>query len=205
MNPKNQNNRISNLLEHITDLLYRTWSAFLVAKHLDAVIDAPEYAPSRYFLSSVYGACIESAILGFSKLMSNTKNEISILYLLELVSRESAHSAVSYREELQSFSQTHKQQLLSMQPLVDNIKIWRDKAIAHSDRIHINNPSAIVQAEMIDMDDPGLELMRLQDLINFYRQEFGLGNIRLQEAETKMASEWRHLEKLLKENDYPGI
>lgn len=205
MKSMNQNNRISNLLEHITDLLFRTWSAFVVAKQVDAIIDAPEFAPSQYFLSSVYVACLESAILGFSKLMSNTKNEIGIFYLLELVGRESSDSPVSHREKLQSYSQIHKQQLLIMRPLVDNIKIWRDKAIAHSDRVLVNNPSVIVQAEKIAMDDLGLELMRLQDLINFYRQEFGLGNIRLQDAETKMVSEWRHLEKLLQENDSPSI
>jgi hypothetical protein len=79
-----QTEKLKTLVEHLTNLLFRTWSAFLVARHIDSVLDSEPPIQNHYFLVSVEACCVESSLLGFSKLMSHGKNEISVAYLLNL-------------------------------------------------------------------------------------------------------------------------
>ncbi|GAG54780.1 unnamed protein product, partial [marine sediment metagenome] len=66
--------KLQHILDHLANLLFKTWSAFLVAKNLDPIIDNKDFVKSHYFLVSVYVSCVESSLLGFSKLMSDKKD-----------------------------------------------------------------------------------------------------------------------------------
>ena len=70
--------KLQSLLDHLTDMLFRTWSAFLVAKNLDPIIDSSDFVQKRYFLVSAHASCVESVLLGFSKLMSKSPIRSSI-------------------------------------------------------------------------------------------------------------------------------
>jgi hypothetical protein len=194
----NQAEKLQNLLDHLTDLLFRTWSAFLVAKNLDPIIDSNDLIQERYFLVSAYVSCVESALLGFSKLTSSKKDEVSVGYLLDMCDKEASAFTRVNQANVLSVVQEHQQRLVKLEPLVQQVKMWRDKAIAHLDRKHINDPSAIAKMQPVDMEEVGEGFILLQDIINVYREWLGVGLLRLKVAESKMADEWEYLAGLIR-------
>lgn len=196
----NQPEKLQNLLDHLTDLLFRTWSAFLVAKNLDPIIDSNDFTQERYFLVAAHVSCVESALLGFSMLMSK-KDEVNVRYLLDMCNKESSAFTRVNQANVSSVVQKHQQQLAKLEPLVQQVKMWRDKAIAHLDRKHINDPSAIAKVQPVEMEEVGEGFILLQDIINVYRKWLGMGLLRLKVAELKMADEWKYLAELIQRND----
>ena len=76
----------------------------------------------------------------------------------------------------------HKKKLESYNSLLANVKFQRDRVIAHFDRKHITNPSAILSNPSLDMDDVGNCYRELLQIINDYnlynnKSEFILINI----------------------------
>lgn len=196
--------KLKALVEQLTDLLFRTWSAFLVARHTDSVIDSETPIQNHYFFVSVQASCIESSLLGFSKLMSRGESEISITYLLKLFEQNpSAFPALPQANSFQ-VTQEHRHQLANLQPLIGHVKLWRDKAIAHLDKKLVNNPSATVQMQPVDMDALCEGFILLGDIINTYRKWLGLGLLRLEESETEMSKEWADLVGLVKARKKPN-
>lgn len=201
--PIDRTYHLRSLLEHLTDLLFRTWSAFLVAKHIDSVIDSETPIQNHYFFVSVQASCVETSLLGFSKLMSRGKSETSVTYLLKLC--EQSPSAFPTLSQANGFQviQGHRQQLANFQLLIGHVKLWRDRAIAHLDKKLVNNPSAVVQMQPVDMDALGEGFILLGDIINTYRKWLGLGTLRLEESETEMSKEWADLVGLVKTRKKP--
>ena len=197
----NQSEKLQRLLDHLTDLLFRTWSAFLVAKNLDPIIDSSDFVQKRYFLVSAYASCVESALLGFSKLMSTKEDEASVSYLLNMCKRKPSALIHVNQANVSGAIQEHQQQLAKMESLVQHVKMWRDKAIAHLDRKHINDPAALTNMQPVDMEEVGEGLILLQDMINVYREWLGMGLLRLKEAESTMSNEWKDLAELIKQNN----
>lgn len=193
--------KLKSLLDHLTDLLFRTWSAFLVAKNLDSMSNGNDFIQNRYFLISAYVSCVESALLGFSKLMLSKKDEISVGYLLDLCNKESSAFTQVNQADVSRIVQEHRQQLTKLEPLVQQVRIWRDKSIAHLDRKHINDPSFLANMQPVDMEELGEGFILLQDIINVYRKWLRMGLIRLEVAESKMTHEWQKLSELIKRNN----
>lgn len=196
----NKAEKLQSLLDHLTDLLFRTWSAFLVAKNLDPIIDSNDFVLKRYFFVSAHVSCVESALLGFSKLMSK-KDEVSVSYLLDMCNQESSDFTRVNQSNVSIVVQEHQQQLAKLEPLIQQVKMWRDKAIAHIDRKHINDPAAIANMQPVNMEEVGEGFILLGDIINAYREWLGMGLLRLKVAESKMADEWEDLAELIKRNN----
>jgi len=192
--------KLQNLLDHLADLLFRTWSAFLVAKNLGPIIDSKDFVKSRYFLVSVHMSCVESSLLGFSKLMSDKKNEISVRYLFNMCNEKSLVLTDVNKDKLSYTVQSHQKQLAELKPLIQKVKMWRDRSIAHLDRKYINDFSTIAKMQPVDMENVNKGFILLQDLINVYRKWLGMHMLRLQNAETAMINEWKYLAKLIQQN-----
>ena len=193
----NHPEKLQSLLDHLTNLLFRTWSAFLGAKKLDPIIDSNDVVQKRYFLVSAHVSCVESALLGFSKLMSSKKDEISISYLLDMCNQESSAFIRVNQAKIFGVVQEHRQQLAKLEPLVHQVKTWRDKAIAHLDMKFINDLAAIANLQSVDMEEVGNGFILLQDIINAYREWLGMSLLRLKVAESEMDNEWQDLVELI--------
>lgn len=189
----NDSGKLQNLLDQLNDLLFRTWSAFLVAKNFDPIIDSDNLVQGRYFCVTVYVSCVEYTILGFSKLMSEKKDEISVGYLLNICNEKSVVFADVNRDEVSNMVQSHQKQLTELKTLVRQVKLWRDRAIAHLDRKHINDPPIIANMQPVDMEYIGESFILLQDIINVYREWLGMSLLLLQNAEKRMNGEWEYL------------
>lgn len=192
--------KLHTLLDSLTELLFKTWSAFLVAKNLDPYIDNNDLAQVRYLIVSVQVSCVESTILGFSKLMSDKKDEVSIGYLLDMcIKKPSVFINVSQADVLLT-AQRHQEQLVELKPLAQEVKIWRDRAIAHLDKKFVNDPAAITEMQPVDMEDVGNGLLMLLDIINFYREWLDMGLFQMRDGELKMTNEWEYLIGLIQRN-----
>ena len=83
------------------------------------------------------------------------KDEVSVSYLLDMCNQEPSAFTRINQAKVSSVVQEHQQQLAKLEPVVQQVKMWRDRAIAHLDRKHINNPAAIANMQPIDMGDVG--------------------------------------------------
>jgi len=189
----NDSGKLQNLLDKLNDLLFRTWSAFLVAKNFDPIIDSNNLVQGRYFCVTVYVSCVEYTILGFSKLMSEKKDEISVRYLLNICNEKPVAFANVDQGEVSNMVQRHQKQLTELKTLVRQVELWRDRAIAHLDRKYINDPAIIANIQPVDMEYIGESFILLQDIINVYREWLGMSLLLLQNAEKKMHGEWEYL------------
>ena len=123
----NDSGKLQHLLDQLTDLLFRTWSAFLVAKNLDPIIDSNDLVQGRYFCVTIHVSYVECVILGFSKLMSDKKDEISVGYLLNMCIEKSSVFTDVNRHEVSHTVQRHQKQFAKLKPLNQKIKMWRDR------------------------------------------------------------------------------
>lgn len=196
----NDSGKLQHLLDHLADLLFRTWSAFLVAKNLDPIIDSNDLVQGRYFCVAVHVSCVESALLGFSKLMSYKKDEISIGYLLNMCNEKWLVFTGVNREEVSHTVQRHHKQLAELKPLFQQVKMWRDRAIAHLDRKYVNHPATIAKIQPVDMEYVDEAFILLQDIINVYREWLDMRLLLLRNAEMEMTGEWEYLVGLIQQN-----
>ena len=104
-------------------------------------------------------------------------------------------------DEVSHKVQRHQKQLAELKPLDQQIKIWRDRAIAHLDRNYVNNPETIANMHPVDMEYMGECFILLQDIINVYRKWLGMGIFRLQNSEKKIADEWEYLIGFIQQTD----
>lgn len=191
-----QANNLNKIIDHLTDLLFRTWSAFLVAKNLDPIIESKNPGQKNYFFISAYFCSVESTLLGFSKLMSTKKDELGISYLFNYKNIESSALTKEHKQKLKK----HKQKLKILRPLIQQVKTWRDKAIAHLDKNYIFDPATLGKMQPVNMEDVSNGLIILQDILNEYRDCLNMELLRLEIAESKMTNEWNDIAALIKGN-----
>jgi len=152
-----QANNLNKIIDHLTDLLFRTWSAFLVAKNLDPIIESKNPGQKNYFFIAL------------------TKE---------------------HKQKLKK----HKQKLKILRPLIQQVKTWRDKAIAHLDKNYIFDPATLGKMQPVNMEDVSNGLIILQDILNEYRDCLNMELLRLEIAESKMTNEWNDIAALIKGN-----
>jgi hypothetical protein len=134
-------------LQRILGLLFnqmtRARGAFLVAKHVFYAKQGNRINSTHYFFSQVYQSCLESTILGLSRLLVQNSDSINFDYLLNYVEQNiDCFPRVSSREVKFTIAK-HRERLQNCASLILSIKDQRDKAIAHLDKKHVNNPNMV--------------------------------------------------------------
>ena len=78
----NKSSKVKHILGYLSDQLFRAWSAFLVAKHIDQVLEDDNIKSLHYFFVATYLSCTESTILGLSKLTIPHNDSMHVEYFL---------------------------------------------------------------------------------------------------------------------------
>ena len=196
----NDSGKLQTILDSLTDLLFTTWSAFLVANNLDLLIDNNDLTHVRYLIVSIQVSCVDSSLLGFSKLMSENKNEVTIGYLLNMcLKKPDVFSGVRQDDVVQTVKR-HQEQIIELRSLEQQVKKWRDWAIAHLDRKNVNDPASVTKIRPVKMSEVGKGFIILQEIINVYRGWLDIGLLKLRDYEVEMNSEWEYLVGLLQRN-----
>jgi hypothetical protein len=185
--------KIPNILSHLSDQLFRAWSAFLVAKHIDPILEDSHITSIRYFLTAAYVSCFESAILALSKLTIPHGESMNIEYLLNCCEQSPEVFANVDKDEILRSVRAHRQQFEKVKPLIEHVKTWRNKAIAHLDRQYVNDPTSISSIPPIDMAQVEEVFILLEKIINAYRGYLNASELRLSDYKARMAEDWEHL------------
>jgi len=95
-------------------------------------------------------------------------DSISILYLLNFAEQNPSAFPKARREPLADVASRHKEQLRMLEPLIDNLKQQRDRTIAHLDKLHVTNPSAITSVPPLDYLEVEKVFKDSSELLNEY-------------------------------------
>jgi hypothetical protein len=192
--------KLQDILHQLSDQLFRAWSVFLVAKHVDGARNREQVMSAHYFLAAIFAGCTESAILALSKLARPHKDSIHVEYLLNCCEHHPQLFPGVDKQEILRTVDEHRQQLERVKPLIDHVTIWRNRAVAHLDRKYINDPTSMASLPPIDMVKVEEAFVLLQGIINAYRGYLGASLIRLDEYEVEMAENWEYLMALMEKN-----
>ena len=187
------------ILGYLSDELDRGWIALLVAKHLHQAFENQKLTCTRYFFTSAYLSCVESAVLTLSRLIIPNNDSINIEYLLNVSEQNPRAFSYASKEEILKTVLEHKQQFGTIASLIASIKDHRDRTIAHLDRKYINDPKVIFANPPIDMREVERVFQLVLQIINTYKGYSDSSELDLSHLEREVADDLGYLAHLIKE------
>ena len=164
----------------LSDQLTRGRACLAAARH----IACESTGHSHAFQDTTYEACVESALLAFARLVLSHKDSISVTYLLNCVQQSPSAFPVPEREAVAHTVEQHRALLNEMQPLVDQVRDYRDRTIAHLDKRYVNHRDAVHAHPPVELDAVERAFALLLDLLNAYRGALGLPALELDRLES---------------------
>ena len=171
----------------LSDQLARGWASLEAARQIDAAhkgecpgaprASAPHGAHA--FWATTYDACVESALLAFARLTIAHKDSISVTYLLNCVQQSPSAFDPSERGTVMEEAARHRALLEGLQPLVEQVREYRDRTIAHLDKKHVNHYYAVQSGPPVDLGEIERAFGLLQDVLNVHLEALGLPRLEL--------------------------
>jgi hypothetical protein len=103
------------------------------------------------FFETSRKAALREAILGICRLTLGDKESIDFKMLLNYVENHPQIMMPS-KEKCKELVNTNRARLMSLQPFIQSLRPIRDRELAHLDRKHLNDPSAIIPKPIIVKD-----------------------------------------------------
>jgi hypothetical protein len=196
---------LQEIVRSLCDQLTQGWAALLVAqqvggaRQLDeqrSLDEAQREGPAggtRSFLTTAHDACVESAILAFARLTIAHKDSISVVYLLNCVQQSPSAFPVPQRDAVMEAVSRHRALLWELRPLIDQVRDYRDRTIAHLDKRYVNHRDAVHSYPPIDLGEVGRAFALLLEVLNAHRGFLGLPELDLGRLESGLTGEWADL------------
>ena len=169
----------------LSEQLARGWASLEAARRIDSACPVQAQDCARTLASTVYEACVESAILALARLVVTHKDSVNVTYLLNCVQQSPSAFPIPERDGMARTVERHRLLLDEMQPLVDQVKDYRDRTIAHLDKRVVNHWYAVHAHPPIELDQVERAFARIGALLNVYRAALDLPALergRLQEG-----------------------
>jgi len=200
MNPPDQT--VRDIIGHLACQLAKSWQAFLVAKYVHEARSVGRINCSHYFFDSVEESCLEVAILVLAKIVVPNDDSINIHYLLNYSEQNPEAYRSSHEKVIRDCVLQHKKQLENIAPLIANIKEQRDHTIAHLDKKHIKNPSAVYTHPPLDYREVENLYRLLLGAINAYSGYLvPSDDIHLDNIAPEVAGDLQYLTKLIERDN----
>jgi len=193
--------KIKDVLGYLSDQLVRGWVALQVSKHLYQALQNQKITCARYFFTSAYLSCTESAVLTLSRLIIPNNDSINIAYLLNVSKQNPKAFSYTGKEEVLKAVLEYEQKIETIASLVVSIKDHRDRTIAHLDRKYINDPTVIFANPPIDMREVERVFHLVLQIINTYKGYFDSSELYLAHLEKEVEDDLGYLTHLIKEAD----
>jgi hypothetical protein len=166
----------------LSDQLARGQASLRAAQQSDAAREGEwpgalrQSAPcsAHAFWTTTYDACVESALLAFARLTDAHKDSISVAYLLNCVQQSPSAFDPSERGTVIEGVARHRALLAEMQPLVEQVREYRDRTIAHLDKKHVNHYYVIHSRTPVDLGEVEHAFGLLLDVLQVYGDALGL-------------------------------
>lgn len=171
--------RIEAILGYLSNELLRGILFFNIVKALRNAYSKQQLTSARYFFAGAYEACLRESVISFSKIVTPDQDSITIEYLLNCALQAPRAFPWTTKADLQKLVARHREQLVTFQPLLENVKVQRDRILAHLDRKHINDPAAVF-AEPTDMAEVERCFGVLLGIVNDYKGVFDNSELHLE-------------------------
>ena len=193
--------KLREIVEYLSDQLTRGWAALWVAQQIDRAHREEQLDCASSFLTTTYDACVESAILALARLTVAHKDSISVAYLLNCVDQSPSAFPLLERPAVADAVARHRALLLDLQPLVDRVKDYRDRTIAHLDKRHVNQNGVISARPPIDLREVEGAFERTLLILNAYRGYLDQPARRLDNLHADLVRDWIYLHSLLEQDN----
>lgn len=152
----------------LSEQLSRGWACLQVVRRVDGARALPVPGHERAFWGTIYDACVESAILALARLVVTHKDSISVTYLLNCVEQSPSAFPVQARPAIREMVEGHRALLGEMEPLVERVKDYRDRTIAHLDKKYVNHRDMVQAQPPVGLDEVERAFVRIGALLNVY-------------------------------------
>lgn len=157
----------------LSDQLAWGRAALLAARQIDRA------GREGAFPTTVYDACVESALLALARLLVAHKDAISVTYLLNCAYHSPSAFPLPEREAVAEAVGRHRALLAEMQPLIDRVKDYRDRTIAHLDKKYVNHRDVVRARPPVALDEVERAFVRLGGVLNDHRRALDLPELDL--------------------------
>ena len=95
----------------------------------------------------------------------------------------------------------HRTLLQGLQPLVDRVKDYRDRTIAHLDKKYVNHSEAIQGHPPVDLGEVERAFRLLLDVINAYKGYLDQSELVLAHLRADLSEDWTYLVELVERDN----
>ena len=185
--------KLREIVEYLSDQLTRGWAALWVAQQIGRARREERLDGTRSLLTTTYDACVESAILALARLTVAHKDSISVAYLLNCVDQSPSAFPLPERSAVADAVARHRALLLDLQPLVDRVKDYRDRTIAHLDKRYVNRRDTLHTYPPLALDEVEQAFVSIAAVLNACLRTLDLPELDLARLESDLAAEWAAL------------
>ena len=185
--------KLREIVASLSDQLTRGWAALRVARQIDRARREEQLGRARSFFDVTYDACVESAILALARLTISHKDSISVAYLLNCVQQSPSAFPISEREAVMEAVARHRTLLQGIQPLVERVKDYRDRTIAHLDKRYVNHQDEMNSVPPIDLREVERVFELTLVILNAHREYLDRPALDLEELRSSVAEDWAQL------------
>jgi hypothetical protein len=200
----NSEQQIRDIIGHIAYQISWGWQAFLIAKYIHERRVNKRINCAYYFFNGTETSTIETAVLTLARLTipDRERKSITIDYLLNYVEQHSEVFPQIQGNTMLAVIARHRSQLESLNSLIANIKEQRDRTIAHLDKLHITNPSAVYTHPPIDYQEVEKAFSLLLNIVNVYAGYLlPSEEIRLDDIAPNITDDVEYLTKLIEQDN----
>lgn len=181
--------KLKSLLNNLSEELLRGYGCWRIAQEIQAARGEGDLAGAAQFLSIVQEACTREAYLSLAKLGTAEGESITLEYLLNVAGQVPSRSfPLATREEIDRSVAVQRGQLEQLAPLMDDLKMRRDRILAHLDRKHINEPE-VVAPESMETEQIEACFLVFLGILNTYRRYFGSAQLSFEKVEADLRAE----------------
>jgi hypothetical protein len=196
--------KIESLLNNLSEELLRGYGCWRIAEEIRLAREGGHVAGTARFFATVREACMREAYLSLAKLGIAEGESITIEYLLNVASRVPSRSFPrGSREEIDRSVAAHRGQLEQLAPVMDDLKMRRDRILAHLDRKHINEPG-VVAPESMETQQVEACFAVFLGILNTYRGYFGSGELSFERVEEELRAQVGYIVQRLGGDQGPG-
>jgi hypothetical protein len=137
---------------------------------------------SSYFFITVEDATLRGAMLALAKITDGHRNAISIHYLFNLLEQNARVLCSDNPGTLRESVAEHKAALARFEGLIDSVREYRDRVVAHLDRRHVTQaPEEVIAHPKVNLGELGECFRQVLEIVNYYvgyyDNEFSLGHL----------------------------
>lgn len=136
---------LNSILDILTSELWAAVRYYQITKQLfEANKQFPLLNSSQIFFAGTYDACSNELVLSLSKILVEKDDGVTIFYLLNCALAKRKEFPFAKKDSIVAFVKKQKEELQKFEPIVEDLRILRDKTVAHLDKIHVNRPDQVI-------------------------------------------------------------